>query len=161
MKTKSHLKETPMIIKGVIEDLIDIIQDLAEESFKPNEIKAIIDEKFIIDISHFANGDQRLIEGYLKTTEELFKNLNKHKLQELKPSVKIEPIEVHEVKVEPTEIELDLVDGRVKPLTNEDLELLMSHFQDLDKERKSYLLKMLYHIESTDPERFKLLKSPF
>lgn len=159
--SKSHLKETSVIIMRVIGDLTDIVKDL-DGNFGPqqesnNNFALIKEEK--IDVSNFEYYERRQIESHLKATDEFFKNLDRQKLDELKSSVT-------KAANTPTSSSATADDnnsgnGNVEPLKDDDIMLLMANFDKLDGEKKSWLLEMLSYIEKTNPERYKELKSPF
>lgn len=48
-----------------------------------------------------------------------------------------------------------------KSLTNTEIELLMKNFDELTSDEQKNLLKHLFNIKNCEPERFKMLKSPF
>lgn len=146
METKSHLKETSLILMRIVEDLKDIVKDL-NGNFKPKEESGnCLSSRCKIDLSNFECNERMIIESFLKATDEFFENL--HKLKS---------------GVSKTVSVTCSVSGtnNVEPLTDNEIFLLMKNFEKLDDEKKSWFLKLLSCIEETDPVRYKSLKSPF
>lgn len=134
MESKSHLKETPVFLYRIMDDLTDVVLKLEKES-KPK-------------------CDQALIKTTLNGTDDFFRNIDKKKFDELKLSVSLAS------NVTPNTSTNSQIE-QIGSLTNDDLELLMCNFDELDRDNQNDLLKMLLHIKETDYERYKMLKSPF
>lgn len=49
----------------------------------------------------------------------------------------------------------------IEPLTNDEIEFLMLNFKSLTCEQQNKILNILHHLQTTEPERFKMLQSPF
>lgn len=171
IESKQHLKETAGIVLKIIDELIDVVKSLEqppEKEILPPKIEMPDDDNddviFIqpeipkIDLSE----DDDPMQRYIEATANFFKDLDNEKLERLKSSVmKVSNVTTSTLaELEPSPAP-PTSENYVEPLNNAEIEFLMSNFDTLNANQQNDLLKVLFHMQNEEPERFKLIKSPF
>lgn len=175
INAKFHHKETLKFQLAVTEELIEFMQLRSEVPVLSNQVKVdevklknplkrshsdddddviIVQPKIPkIDLSACDSDDDKVvqpekskIQKFIDATEGFFSNLDNKKLQELKLSVEKATMGV-------TPAPLSLSDAEV--------EFLMTNFEKIGDKRQLEILDYLYHLQKNQPERFKMLRSPF
>lgn len=139
IESKLHLQESPLILRKIKEEL-DGLKPVLEnnnEADENSDTDLILIEPVIPKID-LCNDDEN------NTSEVMVKYL-----------------EVAESSLSSDEGNKKTTDMLQKPLTNNEIELLMENFAKLNSSQQKDLMKVLFHIKNTEPDRFKILKSPF
>lgn len=140
IESKLHLRETAWIFLKVGEQLNEFKKSLDEKvaaeqskAENGNDLVVIVPE---IDLNEDESSTSEVMEKYLEATE---KSLG----EETESSGS------------------EASSNRNLTFTNTEIELLMVNFERLNSDQQKNLMKLLFHIKNTEPDRFKLLKSPF
>lgn len=167
IQSKFHHKETLKMQLAVTEEIIQLKSELTAEGpvmskelqvenplkrlhsvDKEDENDVILIQPKIPKIDLSACESDEVIQKCLEATKGFFSNLDNHKLHELKRSVEKVAMEV---VVEPAPVSL----------TNTEVEFLMINFEKLEDSQQKNLLNYLHYLQKKEPERFKMLRSPF
>lgn len=167
IQSKFHHKETLKLQLAVTEEIIQLKSELTAEGpvmskelqvenplkrlhsvDKEDENDVILIQPKIPKIDLSACESDEVIQKCLEATKGFFSNLDNHKLHELKRSVEKVAMEV---VVQPAPVSL----------TNTEVEFLMINFEKLEDSQQKNLLNYLHYLQKKEPERFKMLRSPF
>lgn len=167
IQSKFHHKETLKMQLAVTEEIIQLKSELTAEGpvmskelqvenplkrlhsvDKEDENDVILIQPKIPKIDLSACESDELIQKCLEATKGFFSNLDNHKLHELKRSVEKVAMEV-------------VVEPKPVNLTNTEVEFLMINFEKLEDSQQKNLLNYLHYLQKKEPERFKMLRSPF
>lgn len=165
IQSKFHHKETLKMQLAVTEEIIQLKSELTGPVMtkelqvenplkrlhsvdKEDENDVILIQPKIPKIDLSACESDEVIQKCLEATKGFFSNLDNHKLHELKRSVEKVAMEV---VVEPAPVNL----------TNTEVEFLMINFEKLEDSQQKNLLNYLHYLQKKEPERFKMLRSPF
>lgn len=167
IQSKFHHKETLKMQLAVTEEIIQLKSELTAEGpvmtkelqvenplkrlhsvDKEDENDVILIQPKIPKIDLSACESDEVIQKCLEATKGFFSNLDNHKLHELKRSVEKVAMEV---VVQPAPVNL----------TNTEVEFLMINFEKLEDSQQKNLLNYLHYLQKKEPERFKMLRSPF
>lgn len=167
IQSKFHHKETLKMQLAVTEEIIQLKSELTAEGpvmskelqvenplkrlhsvDKEDENDVILIQPKIPKIDLSACESDEVIQKCLEATKGFFSNLDNHKLHELKRSV--EKVAMEAV-VQPAPVSL----------TNTEVEFLMINFEKLEDSQQKNLLNYLHYLQKKEPERFKMLRSPF
>lgn len=167
IQSKFHHKETLKMQLAVTEEIIQLKSELTAEGpvmtkelqvenplkrlhsvDKEDENDVILIQPKIPKIDLSACESDEVIQKCLEATKGFFSNLDNHKLHELKRSVEKVAMEV---VVQPAPVSL----------TNTEVEFLMINFEKLEDSQQKNLLNYLHYLQKKEPERFKMLRSPF
>lgn len=174
VNAKLHQKETLKFQLAVTEEIIQLKTGLVKEPLlnslqSQNSLKrlhtedqdakddVVIIEPKILKIDLVCDsGDEEeqqpkesMVQKFLEATKGFFSNLDNKKIQELKSSVEKVSQEVIEPKTTPS------------IYTDAEVEFQMSNFEKIGDAQQKNLLNFLYHLQRSQPERFKMLRSPF